>query len=126
MEYHVGIRSSAKSERTRTGSHLNLAPYLQFFSFTSTVQDFCTSLEDSSSMRFTLLSLLPLISALQLPHIPTPQSVLQAADSILHGSSALSPANDMTLASIPADEHVLITNAHHPVRHRPLVRDGSS
>ncbi len=67
-------------------------------------------------MRFSLFALLPLISALQLPHLPTPQSALRAADAILHSASDLSPASDLNLASIPVDDHVLITSARHPVR----------
>jgi len=67
-------------------------------------------------MRISLLALLPLISALQLPHLPNAQSAIQAADAFLHTSSDLSPGNDLTLASIPVDDHVVLTSARHPVR----------
>jgi cathepsin A (carboxypeptidase C) len=76
-------------------------------------------------MRLThLLSLLPIITALQFPHF-TPQSALQAADNILHDASniashILTPASDFTLASIP-DEHVTITNAQFP-KHKLRIK----
>ncbi|RSH85597.1 hypothetical protein EHS25_003736 [Saitozyma podzolica] len=80
-------------------------------------------------MRSILLALLPFISALQLPHLPTPQDAFQAADDLIRGhghaslptfngagagATKMSLANDMTLAMIPGDEHVLITSARHP------------
>ena len=72
-------------------------------------------------MRFSLLALLPAIAALQLPHIPTPQDALHAADAFLSSNvhtaaASLGVANDMNLAMIPQDEHVVITSARHPVR----------
>ena len=71
-------------------------------------------------MRLSLLALLPAIAALQLPHIPTPQDALHAADSFLsstvHSAAAsLSAASDMNLAIVSQDEHTLITSARHPV-----------
>ncbi|KAK4684296.1 hypothetical protein P7C73_g5896, partial [Tremellales sp. Uapishka_1] len=65
-------------------------------------------------MRLALLApLLPLITALQLPHF-TPQDALHAADSLLHPEVTLSYGNDMTLSSIPNDDHVVIKSARHP------------
>jgi len=67
---------------------------------------------------------MPLVSALSFPHL-TPQEALSAADSMLrpghpgqaHESAAttLGYASDITLASIPGDEHVVLTSARHPV-----------
>lgn len=80
-------------------------------------------------MRAARLSVLlaPLaVAALQLPHIPTPQEALATADSFLHAahgagqpaSHVLSYANDVTLASVPGDEHLVLTSASHPVSSR--------
>lgn len=70
----------------------------------------------------SLVSLLPLVSAFKLPNI-TPQGALSAVDGLLHpaqshdtAATTLTYANDVTLASIPGEEHVVLTSAHHPVR----------
>ncbi|KAL7418832.1 hypothetical protein Q5752_006516 [Cryptotrichosporon argae] len=64
---------------------------------------------------FALLPLLPLIAAFRLP---SPQNALAAAADLLDTGAAahsfLSPASDFTLASIPGDEHVVVTSASHP------------
>jgi hypothetical protein len=78
-------------------------------------------------MRFQyLVALLPLISALQLPRLPTAQDALSAADALLHStkqaSHTLSYASDMTLASIPADEHITFTSTKHPVSPALILR----
>ena len=77
-------------------------------------------------MRLSLIALgglLPLVAAL---HFPSPQDALSAADSFLHpgqpaqgkqpAAVTLGHANDITLAQLPGDEHVVLTSAHHPVR----------
>jgi hypothetical protein len=69
------------------------------------------------------LALLPLLNALQLPHLPSAQEAISAAEQLLsgngistgHASTVLGYANDMTLASIQGDEHVTITSHRHPV-----------
>lgn len=81
-------------------------------------------------MQLKLVALLPYlvaaVSALQIPHLPTPQEALRAADSVLHGSipsfpsangaeTVLSYANDMKLSMIGGDDHVVITHAKYPV-----------
>jgi len=76
-------------------------------------------------MRFQYLAtLLPLISALQLPHLPTAQDALSAANALLQpikqASHTLGYASDVTLASIPGDEHMVFTSAKHPVSHLTL------
>lgn len=76
-----------------------------------------------------LIPLVPLISAFSLPHF-TPQDALSAADSFVHGdrvnvgSTTLGHANDITLASIPGDEHISLTHAKHPVRLFTLLFSG--
>ena len=75
-------------------------------------------------MRVSLLGLLPLISAIRLHHIPTPQDTFAAANALLHSAqdsaaTTLGYANDITLAMVPGDEHVVLTSAHHPVRQSP-------
>lgn len=85
-------------------------------------------------MRLSLIALgglLPLISAL---HFPSPQDALSAADSFLHpGQSGqvragqpagvtLGYANDITLAQVPGDEHVVLTSSRHPVRLQRLFQ----
>lgn len=88
----------------------------------STFTVYCIQIIAQETWRFrtiimwsALLALVPLISALQLPHIPTPQSAIQAADAYLHSTADLSYANDMKLASMPGDEHLVFTSARHPV-----------
>ena len=70
-----------------------------------------------------LMALVPLISALSFPHL-SPQEALSAADAFLNPSQShahetaattLGYANDITLASVPNDEHVVLTSARHPV-----------
>ena len=69
----------------------------------------------------SVLALLPVLNALKFPHI-TPQAALSAADNFLHPGSShdtaattLGYANDITLSSVPGDEHVVLTSVHHPV-----------
>ncbi|KAL1407126.1 hypothetical protein Q8F55_006540 [Vanrija albida] len=74
-------------------------------------------------MRIALLALLPAIAAFRLP---SPEVAFELAhdlvDDVLGGPAAahapadavLSPASDITLASIPGDEHYVLTSALHP------------
>lgn len=72
-------------------------------------------------MWSALIALLPLTAALQFPHIPSPQEAIDVAGSILHPATTLTHANDMVLASVPTDDHMVITSALHPVR--PTLSD---
>lgn len=73
-------------------------------------------------MRAAPLLLLPLAAAFRLPSAGDAFSV--AADMLGAGAgtsapdTVLSPASDITLASIPDDEHYVILSAMHPVRWR--------
>ncbi|ORX34677.1 Alpha/Beta hydrolase protein [Kockovaella imperatae] len=76
----------------------------------------------------SLLALLPLAAAFQVPKFPTAQDALSAADNLLHGHSAaggastvLSPASDLTLSSISGDDHVTLTSALHP-KHKMRIK----
>lgn len=65
----------------------------------------------------TLLSLLaPIATAF---HLPTAQDALGLASDLLESSgisdTILTPASDITLASIPSEEEYIITSAEHPV-----------
>ncbi|BEJ16680.1 hypothetical protein CspHIS471_0600810 [Cutaneotrichosporon sp. HIS471] len=61
-----------------------------------------------------LVSLLPLVAAFRLPTNPGDVFVL-AGDMLAETpESVLTPASDITLASIPNDEHYTITSAMHP------------
>jgi hypothetical protein len=66
-------------------------------------------------MWAALLPLLPLATALNFPHIPTPQEALDVAGSILHPGVTLTHGNDMRLSSVPTDDHLVVTSAMHPV-----------
>lgn len=73
-------------------------------------------------MKFgALFAVLPLVSALSFPHVPSPGDALTFADSLLHNgngspSAKLSGASDNTLQSVTSTEdHVVLTSAHHPV-----------
>lgn len=61
------------------------------------------------------LAALPLAAAFR---IPTAQDAFAAAQELLED---MTPASDITLASVPADDHYVITSALHPVRR---VRSG--
>lgn len=67
-------------------------------------------------MWSTILPLLPLAAALQLPHFPSPQEALDVAGSLLHPGVTLTHGSDMTLSSVPTDDHLVVTSAMHPVR----------
>jgi hypothetical protein len=67
-------------------------------------------------MWTALLPLLPLVTALSFPHLPTPQEALDVAGSILHPGVTLTHGNDMRLSSVPTDDHLVVTSAMHPVR----------
>jgi hypothetical protein len=67
-------------------------------------------------MWAALLPLLPLVTALHFPHLPTPQEALDVAGSILHPGVTLTHGNDMRLSSVPTDDHLVVTSAMHPVR----------
>ena len=73
-------------------------------------------------MKVSLVaSLVPLVSAFQIPKFPTAQDALSAADGLIHNNAhenpvtVLSPGNDISLSSIDGDDHVTITSAMHPV-----------
>lgn len=66
-------------------------------------------------MWTVLLPLLPLAAALKFPHMPSAQEALDVAGSILHPGVTLTPGSDMTLSSVPTDDHMVVTSAMHPV-----------
>ena len=77
-------------------------------------------------LRSCLWGLLPIAAAVQLPLFPSPGDAFSAADSYLHqhASTVLSPGNDISLASVPNDEHLIFTSVRHPVSRPPF--DGPS
>ncbi|WWC99367.1 hypothetical protein V866_006268 [Kwoniella sp. B9012] len=76
-------------------------------------------------LSIALWGLLPLISAIQLPHIPTPQEALNLADTFVqqHPSTSLGYDNDIRLESL-GDEFTVLTHKRFP-EHRVRIKSTS-
>ncbi|WWC66700.1 uncharacterized protein I206_100604 [Kwoniella pini CBS 10737] len=78
-------------------------------------------------VSLSLLALLPLISAIQLPHIPSPQDALNVADSFIHSqqhpSTTLNYASDIKLDSV-GEEFTVLTHKKFP-DHRVRIKSTS-
>lgn len=65
-------------------------------------------------MRLTTFALAaaPLAATVSAFHIPTVQDAFESAQSLLED---MTPASDITLASVPVDDFFVLQSAHHPV-----------